>query len=179
MYSLIIFIVGYLWSSSEVFGAELVNGLEWLYVWFWVIGIIQIAIAAIIALGLMGIGTAAGAQVNGKLGAMIGLGGTAIVSIMAIIKTVVLVVASIMLTGWLVDSIDQTITEIAQLTSNQMLALVIIFSLFLVNIMFSKLANIIEEKQRRKEFAKAVVREALEEALKEQQASGNTIDQKS
>lgn len=182
MYSLIIFIVGFLWSSSQLLGTELVNGLQWLYVWFWIIGIIQVGLAAMIALGLMGIGTAAGAQANGKLGALIGLGGTALVSVLAIVKTVVLVITSIMLTGWLIDSIDRNLSEIADLTSNQMLALAIVFSLFLVNILFSKLAKVIEQKQQRKQaselLASAIAKEAVEEALKEHRKESQTIDQK-
>lgn len=120
MIGLIIGILGYIFSGSEVFGASMLVAVNWINTFYWILVVIVGAIGLLITF----MGTAGGASLGSSGRGMAGgaLGGFMVGGLMAAIvmaKTVIV----LLLSYYLLDTIDPDIQGFSEFTTNQGLAL--------------------------------------------------------
>lgn len=123
MIGLIVGILGYVFSGSEIFGASLISSLDWVNTWYWIIasivGIISLVLMLAGTIGGAGLGSDLSGSNKGIIGGAIGgalLGGLAAALLMA--KSVII----LSLSYYLMDSIDPSIQGFGELSANQGLA---------------------------------------------------------
>lgn len=170
MFSIAFFIVGYLWSSSEVFGTELVNGLEWLYYWFCLVALLEVSVALLTLIGMTGIGALLARKLPHKLAGFLTVAGSSMFAAVGAFKIIAFVIAKIMVTGWLVESIDINAVQFSELNSNQWLGLGVIVGILVLNPLISKLIEKMGERAAMKKMARSIAKSAMSEALAEMAA---------
>lgn len=178
MFSLAFFIVGYLWSSSDVFGAELVNGLEWLYIWFCVVAFLEVSIALLTFIGMTGIGTLLARRLPHKIAGVLTITGSSAFAAVGAFKIIAFVIAKIMVTAWLIKTIDVTATQISELSSNQWLGLGVISGILLLNPLLSRLIEKMGQHAAMKKMASTIAQRAMSDALAEMTAEAKVSTQK-
>lgn len=139
MIAILLGLIGFFVSSGDTLGSNLINALEWMNIWFWIIAIMTCFIYAIIFFtttsSILGKHTLTNNITGRTISAFFGLGASSIFVAVMSLRIGIL----IWLSNYLINDINPSITSLNLLSDKQIVASsIILFILVILRIKFSK-----------------------------------------